>query len=228
VMAAVGCCDCVDRTDRRALGRSRGFHRAHDRLRDLQDLRRRRDEMGSTTAVFPFHDERDCERYLADRFRAAQQPCPHCGARRGAYLPSRRAWECGECHRQTGLRGGTVMARSGLPLLTWFRAIAAVLARPTIATAELAEELGIRRKATVRQLARRIREALLADDASERLAGLDNYLCADSEPPEPGVHRNKKAPTMLAHRPSRRRSIEPPHNSQNTAIDAQDTPASST
>src|SRR5271155_5072602 len=80
------------------------------------------------------------------------------------------------CNRTPGFRAGTVMAGSALPLFVWFNAIRVLLWRPTVGTAELAEQIGLRRMTTVRTVARRIREAMGADDASTRLAGLDQHF----------------------------------------------------
>lgn len=68
------------------------------------------------------------------------------------------------------------MARSGLPLVTWFRAIGAILRNPDASTAEVAEATGIHREGTIRRIARRIREAMTLPDASTQLMGLDRVI----------------------------------------------------
>ena len=68
------------------------------------------------------------------------------------------------------------MARSAIPLLKWFKAIYCLLSKPTIRTNELGREIGIERPTTIRLMASRIREAMCADDASERLGHLDIYF----------------------------------------------------
>ena len=65
------------------------------------------------------------------------------------------------------------MAKSSIPLLVWFEAIRHLLWQPTITAAELADKLNIQRLATVRSLSKKIRTALMAENASELLAGLD-------------------------------------------------------
>jgi len=177
LLAAVACSGGVDRADRRARAHARGFQRAQERLRALQTERRRPGQTANDR-WFPFARERHCEEFMAERFRRGQQPCPRCNATRGVYLASRRAWQCAGCRRQSGLREGTVMHRSALPLLVWFRAIAALLAAPNISNVALAERAGINRGATARQVAARIRRALAAEDGGRRLAGLDQFLVA--------------------------------------------------
>ena len=91
------------------------------------------------TSLAPqFIDETACRHHLEERLRRGKCPCLHCGATMGYALGSRHAWECGGCQRQIGLRAGTVMARSPLPLRTWFEAIRALMWSPTIGTEELA------------------------------------------------------------------------------------------
>jgi hypothetical protein len=80
------------------------------------------------------------------------------------------------------------MAGSALPLCNWFTAIRMILDNPHIATSELQRQLCLSRSATVRALARRIRSAILADNRTELLAGLDR---TDTEP-EPGASPAKK------------------------------------
>jgi hypothetical protein len=79
------------------------------------------------------------------------------------------------------------MARSAVPLRIWFEAIRWILWRPTIRTTELGELIGVRRLATVRAMVRRIRAAMAAEDASELLAGLDEYYSRAACSPEPSV-----------------------------------------
>ncbi len=72
-----------------------------------------------------------------------------------------------------GLRVGTVIERSALPLVKWFAAIRIVLLWPDVTTHDLSEKVGIKRGPTVRSVARRIRTAMASDNASKLLAGLD-------------------------------------------------------
>jgi hypothetical protein len=69
------------------------------------------------------------------------------------------------------------MERSALPLVTWFAAIRALLLRPSITPTELAKTLKIGRVQTVRDMAKTIRQAIAAENASTLMAGLDEvYL----------------------------------------------------
>jgi hypothetical protein len=70
-----------------------------------------------------FPSEIACEEFLKKRLDRASWRCPRCGSAEGNWLPSRRCWECALYRRQTGLRVGTVMEWSPIPLLKWFGAI---------------------------------------------------------------------------------------------------------
>jgi transposase-like protein len=161
-----------DRAQRHDLGQARTFYRALAKLEETQ-AKRRNARGAFAQPQNPFVTEPDCEAYLAERFRNGKVPCPKCGSSRGHYLRSRRSWECAKCKRQTGLRAGTVMANSPIPLAKWFAAILSVLWRPTISVAELAEKVGIGRESTVRGMAKKLRTALASESASDLLAGLD-------------------------------------------------------
>jgi hypothetical protein len=97
----------------------RGFYSALSRLRDLQATRH---ESTARAPFARFRDEHVCSDYLYERARRRAEVCPRCGHRHGHWLASRR-WECSDCGLQVGLRSGSVMARSRLPLRTWFMAI---------------------------------------------------------------------------------------------------------
>ena len=167
--------DLADRCERHSLARSRAFCRTLTKLRELQTQRKDRERRAAEAVPRPFANEADCEAYLEQRLRDKGRRCDSCSHSGGYFLPSRRSWECVACHVQAGLRSGTVMAGSAIPLLVWFEAIRSLLDQPTIGTSKLAERIGIRRLTTVRSLARRIREAMALADATERLAGLDHY-----------------------------------------------------
>lgn len=168
--------DAVGKAERFGLAGTRSFYRALAWLEELQSRRRERDAAQPDEDPLPCPDEAACAAYLEARLRHKDFRCPACGGAAGCFLPSCRRWECSRCRKQHGLRAATVMSGSGLPLPIWFAAIQWVLRQPTIAAPELAKQLGIRRVATVRDVLRRIRAALATEEASARLAGLDQFF----------------------------------------------------
>lgn len=173
VLAAAMGTEIADRCERHALGRTRAFYRALHKLEEIQDRRRTREQCRNAHPPAGFESEAACESYLRDRFLRGECPCPRCGGIRGYYLEPRKAWECAHCNVQTGLRAGTVMARSPIPLRDWFLAIQWIVWEPTMSTAKLIEKVNITRPATVSRIARKIRSAIGSENATMLLAGLD-------------------------------------------------------
>lgn len=182
--------ETTERCERQYLGHARAFYRALQKLQELQ-ARRKQGACEKAVAPSPFADEAACEAYLAARFREGRCPCSKCGGTQGYIMPARRAWECSRCKLQTGLRSGTVMARSAIPLWCWFEAIRLIYWQPTISVADLAAKVGARRLATMRSLASKVRQAMADNDASAKLAGLDVHFARAATAPEPGVQLPK-------------------------------------
>lgn len=175
ILSAAVSTDALDKFNRYRRGHEKAFFAALNKLREIQSERREREktnaaEMKNRTILFV--TEEACEKHLAERFRRADWRCPHCKSAQGSWLQRQNRWECGACHRQVGLRFGTVMQRSQLPLRTWFLAISVMRQNANASTSQLMEILGIRRRGTVRSLMKRITEAMAATDASELLAGI--------------------------------------------------------
>jgi len=177
VLAGAIASDSVERCERVRLGTGKAFYRAQQKLEERQARRKKR-ELEDTVAEPPpgFRDESECEKYLADRFSNGELRCNRCGGAKGCLLATRRCWECHGCRTQIGLRTGSVMARSPIALREWFEAIRWLLWQPTISTTELAHKLNVRRPSTVRNMARKIRKAMAAEDCGEQLAGLDSFF----------------------------------------------------
>jgi transposase-like protein len=185
--------EAVDRCEKQLRSHSRGFHRALAKLEELQARRQEAEAGEMEIPPNPFTIEAACETYLAERFKTGKCLCPRCGSGNGRHITSHRCWECADCGCQTGLRHGTVMADSPLPLATWFTAIWLLLWRPTITTAELVSALGINRIMTARSLTAKIRAAMAAENAGALLAGLDGYAVSRAESPESGALPKRNA-----------------------------------
>jgi hypothetical protein len=158
----------VERLGRYRRGHERGFYNALSRLRDLQATRH---ESTARAPFARFRDEQLCEDYLYERARRRAGVCPRCGDRKGHWL-ARRRWACSDCGLQVGLRCGSVMEGSRLPLRTWFLAIGEVLADPAIRPERLQQAIGLPRLGTVRKLLREISAAIQSPYVDRLLAGL--------------------------------------------------------
>ena len=186
--------EALDRCEKQLRSHSRGFHRALSKLEELQSRRKDIEASDLEIPPNPFATESACEAYLVKRFKASKCLCPRCGSRNGRHISSHRCWECAGCGCQTGLRHGTVMAASPLPLTMWFTAIWLLLWRPRITTAELVSVLGINRIMTVRNMATKIRAAMATEDAGALLADLDAYYATcRAALPEPGARPQRNS-----------------------------------
>lgn len=185
VLAAALTTDAAARCEQQGMRRSRAFLRTLEILRETQSARRVQERAGMPP--LGFEDEAACERYLANWLRGGSVCCRQCGADVGYVVGARKRWECGVCHSQTGLRSGTVMARSAVSLRQWFDGVRRLLWQPTIGVAEFAVQVGLRRPGTARSMLTKIRRALAAADAGRQLAGLDQHFARSSRAPEPSV-----------------------------------------
>lgn len=165
---------------RQGLAAAGGFFRA---LREFRELRAP-SQSCSDNEFLPdprFTSERACCVYLVRRYVNGICSCPRCGGvSSGCFVAARKCWQCSGCGAQSGIRIGTCMEHSAVPLVTWFTAIRNVLLRPSIQVSDLAAVLRISRRQTVRGMANKIRVAASSKNASQFLAGLDQlYLGFD-------------------------------------------------
>jgi transposase-like protein len=177
----------TERVERFGHQHRRGFYRAFSQLQLLRELRL--ETVESPTATI-FADEQACESYLIGRLQASPPPCPRCAKSKHHFLPCRRRYECAGCGAQFGLRSGTVMERSPLPLAAWFAAIQSVCTNTRIAVREVSEQTGIKRLPTVRLMMRKIRLAVESENAERLLAGLHAFD-RDSAAPAAGAAKIK-------------------------------------
>jgi len=168
--------DALERVTRYRRSHEKGFYAALARLREAKTIEFSTAHRPARPVAFFFTSEEECRAYLVGRTQHKDHRCPRCGHAHGYWLAARLRWECGDCGRQIGLRTGTVMEGSSLPLRSWFAAIHALLTNPATSTEQLAKATGIRRLATVRRMARTVDAALDGPQATRRLAGLDKLF----------------------------------------------------
>ena len=175
-LAAAGITDALERISKYRRLHERAYHKSLGVLIGIRTASAAIQTTGLGRVQGAFRAEAECQTYLIAR----DWRCPRCGCATSRWIPSRKVREYRDCGRQTGLRAGTVMARSGLSLVTWFRAIAAILGNPDLSTAELAKATGIRREGTIRRVAKRIREAMRLPDSTQ-LVGRDRVFLQPRE-----------------------------------------------
>ena len=176
ILAGAATADSLERVARYRRPHERAFLKILSVLREAKDTStsQKPEPLKSESPIF--NSEQECEAYLVARMTAKGFQCPRCGNAVGTWLASRKTWNCRSCKRQTSIRAATVMERSRLPLLAWFRAIACLLTNPAASIEELASETGIRRVGTIRRIAAKIRVAMNTPDQHAGLVGLDKFF----------------------------------------------------
>ncbi|NOU99375.1 transposase [Paenibacillus planticolens] len=84
-----------------------------------------------------FHSEVDCEQYLMNMRWSNGFCCPRCDSNEAFNIRTRIILECKECRMQVSLTAGTIMHKSKLPLLLWFKAIKLLIEKGIDCTASL-------------------------------------------------------------------------------------------
>jgi transposase-like protein len=88
--------------------------------------------------------EAECEDYLIQLRWVDGFHCPRCDHESFYKIETRKLYECRECRTQVSVTAGTVMHRSKLSLLMWFRVIDLLVSNDKEWTASsLANQLGI-------------------------------------------------------------------------------------
>ncbi len=72
---------------------------------------------------YTFRIEEDCENLLMSMRWSNGFCCPRCDNHEAFNIRTRRLLECKECRMQVSITAGTIMHKSKLSLLLWFRAI---------------------------------------------------------------------------------------------------------
>jgi hypothetical protein len=85
-----------------------------------------------------------CEAYLFNTRWSYGFVCPRCDNEKCYIVKTRKLYECCECRTQVSVTAGTVMHKSKVPLLIWFKAIdLLVQAEREFTTLTLVKELGV-------------------------------------------------------------------------------------
>lgn len=128
---------------------------------------------GDARAFPPIGDERDCVTWLWTTLYApdgASAVCRRCRTvRRFHRVTRRRAYACDHCGAQVYPSAGTFMEGSGLSVVTWFAAAAAIRASEgRIAPRTLVADLGVSYKTALR-IKKKINEAIAAGGSDAAL-----------------------------------------------------------
>jgi len=167
VLNAAVSSDALERLSRYRRGHEKGVHQALSRLEETK-----RAALLADGHQIPLTDQ-ECRELLGRRFRDPWFRCPRCSQPKGYWLERRSRWECAACRFQVGLRTGTVLEGSPLPLAVWITAIRLLVRVPDASVSELAAATGCRRPQTLHRLASKIRAASTSSHSSMLLGDLD-------------------------------------------------------
>ena len=148
------------------------------------------------------------EAACAEAVRRARWPhglfCPRCngGAHCVIVTGGRPLFQCHACHRQTSLTAGTLFGSTKLPLTTWFLAIYLISqAKTGLSALELERHIGVSYP-TAWLMHHKLRTAMNAREAQQRLSGKvqvgDAYLGGEQAGGKPGHGSENKVPFVAA------------------------------
>ncbi|OCT10602.1 hypothetical protein A8709_22425 [Paenibacillus pectinilyticus] len=141
-----------------------------------------------------FQTEEDCEQFLIKNRWSNGFFCPRCDHHIFYKVKTRNLLECKECRTQISITAGTVMHKSKLSLLLWFKAIRIILQdEMTYTVAAFANLLGVnyrtarllleklqfaleKRYARSRELANPTEETEILNNSEEGLNGRNNNI----------------------------------------------------
>lgn len=119
-----------------------------------------------------FPDEDACIKHLKEQREQAGIVCPKCGCTHHYWKSYRNQWQCKQCGHRTGLKAGTVMHGSNLPLMYWFIAIHLLTStKKSFSAAELQRQLGHKRYQPIWELLHKLRNVMGQRDAEYKLVG---------------------------------------------------------
>ncbi len=119
-----------------------------------------------------FPNEDACIEYFKAKRESQGIVCDKCGCTHHYWKSYRNQWQCKKCGHRTGLKAGTVMHSSKLPLLTWFITIHLITStKKSFSAAELQRQLGISCYQTVWEMLHKIRGVMGKRDSRYKLNG---------------------------------------------------------
>ena len=107
-----------------------------------------------------FPDEMACVSHLKELREREGIVCKKCKNKKHYYLKAKKQWQCSSCRFRTGIRSGTMMESSKLPIRDWFIAMAFMTySKKRISGRELQRQLGRKRYEPIWYMMHKIRAA---------------------------------------------------------------------
>ncbi len=148
-----------------------------------------------------FSTEEACAAYLAQSRWPDGFICPRCGGTEAFGLARRGLYQCKPCGYQVSLTAGTVMHRTRVPLMQWFRAAYLMTTlTPGISAVQLQRQLGLGSYRTAWTMLHKLRRATVNPDR-EKLRGkveVDDAYVGGKEEDVVGRQVETKTPVAVA------------------------------
>lgn len=125
--------------------------------------------MNLLSFIEKFPDEVSCREYLRRQREAAGITCPRCGGTEHYWLASHQSWQCKPCGSRKGLRSGTVMEASNLPVRYWFIGMHLMSSTKPFSALELQRQLGHKRYEPIWYMMHKLRAAMGKRDQRYKL-----------------------------------------------------------
>lgn len=126
--------------------------------------------------LFEFHtrfpNEQSCEEYLKAEREKEGLICSKCNQGNFYWLKPLKLWKCANCGTWLNLRAGTLMEKSKVPLLTWFRIIHLMTStKKAFSALEMQKQVGHKFYEPIWYCMQKIRISMGKRDAKYRLQG---------------------------------------------------------
>ena len=148
-----------------------------------------------------FATDEACAAYLAQSRWSEGFVCPRCGGNASYPLPLRGIFQCKACGYQVSLTAGTVMHRTRVPLIQWFRAAYLMTTlTPGISAVQLQRQLGLGSYRTAWTMLHKLRKATVRP-GREKLHGeveVDDAYVGGKEEDVVGRQVETKTPVVAA------------------------------
>lgn len=123
-----------------------------------------------------FPDEASCIKYIREEREKIGVVCRKCAKTDHYWLNSLNMFQCKNCCFRTGLKNGTVMENSKLPIRTWLLALTLISAtKKGFSALELQRQMGHSRYETVFRLYHKVREIMGKRDGLYKLKDMVEY-----------------------------------------------------
>ena len=123
-----------------------------------------------------FPDELSCVHHFKGVREQQGIVCPKCGCTKHYWLKAKNKWQCSQCEYRTGIKSGTMMSNSKLPLRKWYLAMAFMTyTKKGISASELQRQLSHSRYESVWSMMHKIRTAMGKRDSLYELAGMVEF-----------------------------------------------------